>query len=207
MGRILVAVDIESTGALFSHPVNSIGFTVGDMNGNILERKKFNIAVKWFKMTDGKMDYGDFEPRCVDEFWSQLSPEIISRCFTPEPEKPEYAWKNIASWINCLELKYPLEEGEKPWKKFIFVSDNASFDIAKINYGLERYANRLPMRFSTTKKYRSVISADDMLDMLPKEKYEEVMARINSMSIHDHDCLNDSHNIYLQGVEALKRGH
>jgi hypothetical protein len=203
MKTILVAVDIEKAGSLLGkHPVMSIGFSVGDTDGNLIEQKKFNIAVNWFKKdVEGKVvDYGDFESRCVDEFWSKLSQDIVDRCLhNPEPQPVEDAWVAIGQWIDSLEETYPSD-----LYKIKFVSDNASFDIANIDYCLEKYTGRIPMRYTTTGKYRSIIAADDMLDMLPSAELTEAYNRINAKVIHDHDCVNDSYNIMLQYVEALR---
>jgi len=199
---ILVGVDIEKAGALYSHPVLSVGFAIGNKEGNLLQKKKFNIDAKWFSMSDinGQIeDYGDFEPRCVDEFWAKQEANIIQACFEPKPRPPKEAWQDIACWINQLEIVYPESE-----YKIKFVSDNASFDIANIDYNLEKYAGRLPMRYSLDNKYRGIIAADDMLDMIPPDELKAVKERIDNAVVHDHDCVNDAHNIMLQGAEALR---
>jgi len=197
----LVAVDIEKAGAMYHHPVISVGFSVATSDGTLLEQKKFNISVKWYTETkdhadpNENTDYGDFEPRCVEEFWKKQGAEIKARCLTPAPELAPVAWKNIGNWIDSLEDRYG---------KVKFLTDNASFDIANIDYNLEKYLGRLPMRYSKTKRFRSVVSADDMFDMMPEKTQKEARERIKTKVQHDHDCLNDSYFILLQYVEAKK---
>jgi len=199
--KILIGVDIEKAGAMFQHPVISVGFVIGTLHGVILERKKFNLQVEWFQTAENGsvLSYGDFEPRCVDEFWSK-HPEAIEKCVkNPAPEAQSIAWMNIASWINSLELKYPHDR-----YNIVFVTDNASFDIANIDYNLEKYLNRLPMRYTTTGKYRSIVAGDDMLEMLPQDRQAGAVREINALSVHDHNCINDAYHIMLQYVMAIK---
>jgi DNA polymerase III epsilon subunit-like protein len=62
-----IAVDIEATGASYKkHKVLSVGFVVGD-GTVVLERKRFNVLALWKPVEEG----GDFEARCINEFWSQ----------------------------------------------------------------------------------------------------------------------------------------
>lgn len=186
-----VSVDIEKTGSfLIQNPVISVGFFVGDDQGNKLLTKKFNMQVK-FPVKD---DYGDFEPRCWDEFWSKLDQKIIEAS-TENAQPQETAWKAVNAFLDELEAKYD---------KIKFLTDNASFDIASIDYNLEKYCKRAPMRYNSKGKYRSVISADDMLDMLPEKELKLAYEYINANSKHDHDPVNDAHNIYLQYIQAIK---
>jgi hypothetical protein len=203
MKTILVSVDIEKAGCLIAkHPVISVGFSVGDTNGRLFSQRKFNVSVNWFqKDSEGNVtNYGDFEKRCVDEFWSKLPQSTIEKCLTnPEPLPAESAWIAIGAWIDFLEELYPIGEYE-----IKFVSDNPSFDIGNIDYCLERYAGRIPMRYTSKGKYRSIVTSDDMLYMLPTKALVEAKERIDNQVTHDHDCVNDSYNIMLQYVEVLR---
>jgi hypothetical protein len=112
---------------------------------------------------------------------------------------PEDAWFFIEKWINSLEIKYPSSEN-----KICFLTDNASFDVASIDYCLEKYCNRSPMRYSSDGKYRSVYSADDMLSVLSKSDQSIVYELIKKDVEHDHNPVNDAHHIYLQYYYTLK---
>jgi hypothetical protein len=93
MSEIYVAHDIEKTGSfLIANPVISIGFVVGDGKGAILETQKFNFQVRW----PAQNDYGDFEPRCWDEFWSKQPERIVEACKQdPEPLEQSRAGKQF----------------------------------------------------------------------------------------------------------------
>jgi len=216
---IVVGVDIETAGPKYSHPVLS----VGDLTGKLLEQKKFNFKTEWFtKNEDGKVvSYGNFEPRCVDEFWHKMTQDIVDKCIhNPEAEEETVGWKNLADWLDSLEDRYPSETFKIKFatdnanqsnslenrysSEIKFATDNATFDVARIDYNLEKHVGRPPMRYSREGKYRGVVSADDMLDMLPEEEFKKAKERINSVVVHDHDCVNDSYNILLQYVEAVK---
>jgi hypothetical protein len=201
---ILVAHDIEKTGSfIIANPIISVGFFVGDDQGNTLLTRKFNIQVKWpTYVYNGdnkeKMLYNDFEPRCWDEFWSKLDPAIKDRCLV-DAKPAQEAWFEVSKFLDELEILYPEDT-----HKIVFVTDNASFDTASIDYALEKYCQRAPMRYSSKGKYRSVKSGDDMYDMMPDERKHEAKERIDKLVKHDHDPVNDAHFIYLQYVEALK---
>lgn len=199
---VFVAIDIEKTGSyLIQNPIISVGFFIGDIEGKTISSHKFNIAVRWpiYINDDSEIEsYGDFERRCWVEFWSKLDKKILNKCLqNPTPEKPEIVWQNISRFLNELEEKYPD-------KKIKFLTDNASFDIASIDYALEKYCGRAPMRYSSTGKYRSVISADDMFDMLPNLIQDKYKKEIDEIVIHDHDPVHDAQFIYLQYVYAMR---
>ena len=59
------------------------------------------------------------------------------------------------------------------------------------------------MRYSSKGKYRSVISADDMLDTVYDKHKQAIDEYINKRAIHDHDPINDAHHIYLQYIQAM----
>lgn len=195
---ILVALDIEKTGGFYRHPVMSVGFYVGDMDCNELETFKVNISVRWPMVVGDMIDYGDFEPRCWDEFWSKQPDNIVAECKNPEPVDASTAWHQVEAFLNRLETAYPADQ-----YKIKFLTDNASFDVAAVDYALEKYCGRLPMRYSVLGKYRSIISADDMLDMLPKNARIAADNFIKTKVTHDHNCINDAKYIYWQYILAM----
>ncbi len=199
---IIVAVDIEKTGALYAHPVNSVGFYIAPeveipckLDKSEIEIFKWNMSVNWPTVENGVDNYGDFEARCWDEFWVK-HPEAVMRCLTnPVPVSQKTAWNEIAKMIDSLEEKYPEDK-----YKVKFISDNASFDIANIDYNLEKYANRHPMRYSSKGKYRSIMAQDDMFDTLPEDVKTVQLAIIDREVKHDHDPVNDAHFHYLMYI-------
>lgn len=185
-----IAVDIETTGASYKkHKVLSVGFVVGDLNV-VLERRRFNIKANWKPVEEG----GDFEARCIKEFWSRMDEKTKEDCKYDAVED-SVAWKAVEHWLNEMERKY----GE-----IDFLTDNASFDIARIDYCLDKYCDRLPMRFSTTGKYRAIYSADDMYSMLSYEQRAICDKQISEIVAHDHNPVNDAEYVYMQYVMAMK---
>ena len=85
--KVYIACDIEKTGSmLIKHKVNSIGFYIEIVNSDrsiIEETYKYNISVKHPTFNeDGEcIDYGDFEPRCWNEFWGKLDKDILKELF------------------------------------------------------------------------------------------------------------------------------
>lgn len=194
---VLVGVDIEKTGSfLIQNPTMSVGFYLTDLDGTELLKRKFNIRVQW----PTQDSFGDFEPRCWTEFWSKQPDEIRDACLhKPEADAPEKVWLEIAAFIDSLEVHFPTS-------KVVFLSDNASFDVASIDYALEKYAKRAPMRYSTSGKYRSIKAADDMLDMLPVRARKQADQEIHARASHTHDCVEDAKFIVMQYVYAMKVG-
>ncbi len=185
-----IAVDIETTGASYKlHKVISVGFVVGDLK-TVLERKRFNISAVWRPVEQG----GDFEARCINEFWSKMDEKTKEECKIDAMSDAE-AWNSLNEWLTEMERKYG---------KIKFLTDNASFDIARIDYCLDKYCNRLPMRYSTTGKYRAIYSADDMYSMLSTEQKAICDKEIEAIVIHDHNPVNDAETVYWQYVMAMK---
>jgi len=198
---ILVALDIEKAGCqLMTHPIISIGWCIGDTDGTVLDKSSLNIQTDWpITNESGKViQYGAFEPRCWDEFWSKQSPELIrelKRDTIPQPVALQY----FSSFLDSLENKYP-----ENTHKIKFLSDNAAFDIATLDYNLEIYAGRRPLCYSKTGKYREVEALDNMLDMLPSEIVNVEKVKINDLVKHDHHPANDAEVIYREWLLARK---
>lgn len=188
---ILVSVDIEKTGhMLAAHPVVSVGFVVGDTKGIIYDRLKINFQVAW--PTDDCL--GDFEERCWTEFWVK-NPDAQKACKTnPDPIDRKEGWMKVAAFLDALETKFPAPEF-----KIKFLSDNASFDVGNIDYCLEKYAQRQPMRYSTDLKYRSIQDPTEQMRFV-KEK-DAINKAAAEKSPHNHDSLSDATHIFWQYVE------
>jgi len=205
---IFVAVDIEKCGPLLiAHKVVSVGICIGDGSKNIIERKKFNLKVKWWVINDDDVllpyftDYGDFEEGCLKQFWSKLNASVLEACYTnPEPLEQTDGWHAIAEYIDSLETTY---QGHQ----IKFLTDNGEFDIGNINYNLEKYVDRKPMRYSTTGEFRSVINTKGMLKMIPPKERTDIIKQCEQEASHNHDCVSDAENIYLQYIKAVDWTH
>ena len=186
--RVYVAHDIEKAGVhMIKYPVVSVGFVVAD-DMDVIEKRQFNIAVNWYEISDNVcVSYGDFEKRTVDEFWNRVP--IDPRGMQANAKPAAEAWADIGRFIDQLETEYPDAE-------IIFLTDNNSFDTANIDYNLELYTKRAPMRFSTTGKYRAVLNADDMFSMMPEHDQQKAKAQIAERVTHSHNPTDDAHYIY-----------
>jgi hypothetical protein len=202
--KILVAVDIEKAGSRnLEHKIIAIGYTVGDVDGNVIDKGSWNFAVKWpeYKVSSNEIiNYGDFEKSCWDDFWGnrkKVSAEVIANLQTNTYEYTD-GMAAFCKWLNSLEEKYPVETN-----KIILLSDNPSFDLAAIDVELERHCNRQPMRYSTTGKYRDFYDPTDMLETMPDKYLSEVAYPfVNSHSKHDHKPENDAEEIYFKYIAA-----
>jgi hypothetical protein len=189
--NVYIAVDIEKTGAMFKYPINSIGFVVGDSLGNIIHKRKFNIQVEWPTIVDNKViSYNDFEPRCWDEFWSKVNKKVIDAvCNDPKPASAEVVWGEVAKFLYELELQYPSNKYE-----LIFISDALDFDLANINYALELYACRMPIRYpSIGAGFRDAYCTTSMLTMTTTE----VARKCKHVVVDKHDALDDAVGHYM----------
>jgi len=213
--QICVAVDIEKTGPLLvKHKLPSIGFFVGDDQGNMIRSKKINTIVKWpghketlLKNDDPEdrgnhivfeMDYGDFEKECWETHWSKLPLEMINKY--KENALSEYeSTQKIIEFMNELEHDFPEETNE-----IVFLTDNGPFDLPNIDFRLEHFFNRKPLRYSSVNRYRTVFQVDDMLFMIPEPHLSESLKSINEQQKQTHDPVDDAKNIYLQYI-AVKR--
>lgn len=187
---IIVSVDIETLGSQYKNPVVAVGFVVGDDVGNVINTRMYKLKANWLPISQG----GEMEDRCHIEFWSK-HPDLVEFYKTDAVEQKE-GWNAIRYFLDNLEQ---IHEG----KKISFVTDNASFDIARIDYNLEKYCDCLPMRYSLTGQYRSIYPADDMLFMLPTKYVVDSLEHIK-LKISDHNCVNDALTIYYQYIYAIK---
>ena len=219
MQTICLALDIETTGCKpLTHAICSIGWCVGTLPspdsdppsdaaffGRVLKKGHVNIEVQWPTVVmDGSqiLNYGDFEPRCWREFWADRPElqEFIKQNAVPAQE----AMRQFSAMLSELETEFPEDRF-----KIKVLSDNPSFDIGRLDTYLDRYVQRVPVRYSaTTNRYRPVDAPDDMLSVFPKDLVKHLMDKhINSVVQHDHNPANDAEHIYRQYVLAqrLKR--
>jgi hypothetical protein len=187
--EIFFAVDVERTGThLISGKTCAVGFFLGNAQGKELVSKRWRLAVEWPKLGDsGVVSYGDFEPKCWDEFWAKQPKEYIES-IKRAAQTQQKGWESVAAWIEKWERDYDPEK-----YKIVFLSDNPSFDIAAIDYALEVHTGRLPLRYSSTGEYRSVKNPMQMFDMLPHDTQAAFKKRMQEAGIvHNHDPVEDA---------------
>lgn len=196
---VYVSFDIEKAGKMtIKHAVVSIGYCVGDAEGNVLEKNKINLKVGWPVIDDEGtvVDYNAFEKRCWDEFWSKQPESLINNLKENAVPQTE-GFLRFSDFLDQLETKY---------KKVVFLSDNAEFDIGSLNVGLEIYCGRGPLRYTSAGKYRSIMPPDDLLESLDSNLQTKLVEKyITPYVVHDHDPSNDAEYIYRQYVAYLHR--
>lgn len=188
-----IAFDIEKAGCgLIGHPIFSIGICVGDADGNVLQKKRINLRIGWPLVDDnGRIkNYGSFEPRCWDQFWSKQPKDLVEQLKSGAVDQHE----GFASFSRFLDT---FEDNAE----VVFLSDNPSFDIATLDANLERYSNRMPLRYSASWAYRTVVDTDSVMDLLPKRELAKITEKfVDPFVVHDHDPANDAEYIYRSYV-------
>lgn len=197
MSNTFISFDIEKAGCrIQQHPIVSIGYCVGDAAGNILEKDKINLVVRWPTVDHlgTVLSYNDFEQRCWAQFWSQLPKETI------ENLKHNAVSQEAGFW----HLAQLLDRWEKQYPNIKFLGDNLSYDYGNLDFNLEFYQNRNPLRYSSTGKYRSILPADDLFETLPADLQNQlVKSHVDPFAKHDHDPANDAEYIYRLYVAYL----
>lgn len=136
---IVLAFDIERSGATSQYQTIAIGASVVDSEWNELDS---------FFMCNYRQEETKFEPRCWDEFWSQ-HPETLS--------KLEY--KGLLSLHNqekamiegFQQFRAMWEQRAKEAKvKYVFVSDNNVYDGSFVNQLIEKHTSFLPIPFTAS---------------------------------------------------------
>jgi hypothetical protein len=196
MARVWIAVDLESTGNSYSNPVNSIGMAVSivsESGTEELRRFKWNLAVKEPTFDDSKnvTDYGDFQKLCWDEFWSKYSDALQRTLTNPAPVSQEDGWKAFNDTVHSLTVEFPVDKYQ-----YTLLSDNPSFDIARIDF--QRHTVGLaPLRFLDCGKYHSVETPDYAFKVLPKWVQNQINTKVAAVVTYDHSPDNDAHHILL----------
>lgn len=187
---LIVAVDIERSGCKTCHRMVSIGYCAGLPNGTIINKGKINLKVNWPARVEGNFvePFNDFEPRCIYTHWAKQSAATIEMV-TKDAVDQKTGFKTFAELLDNWDDHY---------KKVVFVTDNAGFDIRHLDNGLEEYVGRMPLTYSKYNwEYRSVKAYDDMIDTLPPLIQASVYEIAKSRGAkHDHDPENDAHYHY-----------
>lgn len=201
---LLIAVDIEKAGARKHHPVVSVGIVAGDTEGQVILKTRVNFAVSWPKTYPSELgaialvkDYGDFEPRCWDEFWScKIPPSAIEECKANALEL-HVGWQEVHELIvsTCNLCK---------GHKVVYLSNNPSFDIAAIDDGFD-HIKQLPLKYTPDGKYHGDFNPNNMLFMLAPDVQHSCREEVERVVVHDHNPANDAHSIYLTYLQCLKQ--
>jgi hypothetical protein len=135
----IFALDIETNGPnMFEHEIISIGYCLGDVHGNVIDRNRIN-----FNFTTA------FSPSCW-VFWSKFHNVLTElKKDTLEP------CEAIEKFINVLDQYDDMYD-------LRIITDNPSFDTSFINYYLNKYLNRNPINYikGDGDRYRCIFDTD-----------------------------------------------
>jgi hypothetical protein len=176
--RIYLAYDVEATGCrVLTDEVACVGFVEGDEKGNILFKKRFSMKTN-----------GNFEAECKSGFWDKLPKDVYEILLSGQVDQLTI-WKEIATYIDSLETKYPNCE-------IVLLSDNPAFDNKFIDVNLERYTGRKPICYDSKRGYRSTEDAHQYYTSMPTEHKTEIKRLVNELVEHNHMPENDAAHHY-----------
>ena len=137
-----LALDIETSGpSPVHHSILSIGWCLGDQDGNVLDNKRIDIKMLKIK---------GMHPYTLNTFWSEHSKTLD--VITKNARHPSDAIYEFLQVLDAFDHVYDLR----------ILTDNPSFDISFINAYVATYAQRIPInyRFGRDNEYRVIIDTD-----------------------------------------------
>jgi hypothetical protein len=194
---VLFAIDIETDGpSATKHSILSIGICVGDLDGRIIEKRRFDM-----KPAPGR----HAEESTMTGFWGQRMDTL--KALQQNAEDVQLALTAFANTLDKADSDYDLR----------ILSDNVGFDIAFINNYFETFLNRLPLQYRLGKRdeYRPVFDTDCFNRGIIQQTHENawtfdstVMKQLNidpaSVCDANHFPEEDAAHIYQLHVQILK---
>lgn len=174
---LYVAFDIEKAGANFDNEVLQVGVAFSFGLGEHVQTQSFCFAY----------DTIHWEQRCVEQFWDKQPPELKARIMA-EAKEAKGQWQELCNLIDAFDS---MSKNVKP------ISDNPSYDITYIDYGLWQYCKRRGLHYSRKGDYRSITDPSERIKGLPKAIREKIEAKVDSLAVHDHWAANDAKHILL----------
>ena len=173
---MIMVVDIETSGpSVIKNGILSIGYCLGDMNGNIHEKKRIDVHI------------GDkiFDPYCKTNFWDKSGPKEVLLALQKAPMAPKDAIQKFMNRVDEFDHNYAL----------MIMSDNPSFDLYFINYYIDIYMDRKPINYQFGKTYRPIMDFNSFSKGRFGPMYRKHM-HIDSLGKHDHYPDNDAEYIF-----------
>jgi hypothetical protein len=134
---LVLVVDIETSGPnVVKNDIISIGYVIGTVDGNVIEKNKINV--KW---SESRMD-----KNCYETFWKNKKDLLVKLSIDQKSQQ-----QAIKLFIDTVDAY------EGSCNDFYIVSDNPTFDIGFINYYLALYLGRHPLNYKADgKTYRHI---------------------------------------------------
>lgn len=169
METVYLAIDVEKVDDGQGAAIVAFGACLGDAHGKVLQ------TASWYPAMPS---YAKFGERCKAEFWDKHVGLYESFAARARPAAEVYA--EFRCWLDALELQYP---------KIVILSDNPAYDLGAIDNRLEKYCDRLPVRYTSTGVYRWVSDWSERSDALGcYGKVREIAAKLMG------DRLKRAHN-------------
>lgn len=200
--KLYVAVDIEKAGALYSHAILAMGVTLGTQEDGILETNQWcfdEIALRWGLRAIGLRE-GErsdslsvatheelmYENKYFDrstwiEFW--LENVAVLKMIYGNAKNPDEEWKRVLNYFDGLEDRFANHD-------IVIVTDHPSFDVAHINYQLEKRFGRDPI--NRTKSGRYCTTVDPTERLVHSSRKDVIYAHAAKVAVRKHDTRDDS---------------
>ena len=189
----ILSLDIETNGPdLLKHEIISIGYCVGDLVGNVINKERINFKYDTV-----------FEPDCW-KFWSKYL-SVLDKL--KEGQLTPYdAINKFIIMVDELDTKYDLR----------IITDNPSFDISFINYYLNKYLGRLPITYihGIGHKYRCIFDTDSFARGALHQNYADPWTSDSKVTetfgltldaSHSHFPDDDAEYIYKLHIALVNR--
>ncbi len=194
MKSVIFAIDIETSGPhLFNNAIISIGYCVGDLDGNILRKHRISLVP----------ENRTFDETCYSEFWVKHLDVLTVLNNEAVPIKV-----GLTQFLGELDYYDNLYN-------IILLSDFPVFDIGFINTYIGFYLGRLPLyyKLGNPEEYRPIFDSDNFSRGLLRMTYEDmwvsdthVREKLNFSNTitRDHYPENDAEYIYTQHLVTIK---
>lgn len=189
---LFFGIDVEKAGRLLSHSLLAVGAAVLS-----LKRAEILASDVW---CIGPPDDGNWEPRCIAEFWKDQVHVLNKIRANGMPKK--MALRGLAQFLRAWEAKVTPSNSPGWQGGTILVSDAPSYDESVLNYefqtssmeGLSDHTLHwtFPRDFRTPSKWRDVEDCSERVAALclPKGFFDVFYA--NNGIVHDHWPSNDA---------------
>lgn len=189
----ILSLDIETSGCnLVENGIISIGYCLGDLDGNVLKKGRFG-----FDLEDKT-----FEERCYTQFWANNLEILKTLKSEAKPIKEQLL--NFIKLVDEFDEKYDLR----------IISDNKDFDLGFINYYLAKYLNRNPLNYKLGTHYRNTYDTDSYSRGVLNLNYEnpwtsdkDIMEKFNFTvdCLHNHYPDDDAEYIFKFHLNLIKK--
>lgn len=213
--KLYVAVDIEKAGPMYSHALLALGVTIGTQEDGIIETKRwcFNErALYWgiqaigFRenkepsvLADAKAyeermyRNGHFDRSTWTEFW--LKNVGVLKMIYCHARNADEEWEGFLNYLDGLEDRFADHD-------IVIVTDHPSFDVAHINYQLEKRFGRNPI--NRTKSGRYCMTMDPTERLVHSSLKDEIYAHAEQIVVRKHDTRDDSMGILYLMLASLE---